>query len=75
MSFKSKEMKTVYRGHTIWLCRDRSLGGDINVYYTIVRDSDGFIVEDSFTSDTSPLRTLMKHMKGRVDAEIEGGRA
>lgn len=63
-------MKATYRGYEITVKRERCLGGWELLYFTIIRISDGYICEDSFTEDTSPVRTYLKYMRERVDAEL-----
>lgn len=64
-------MKTKYRGHTINAERDASMMGDQMIYFWVVRDEDGYVIEDSSTyaEDTS-VREVISGMKERVDAEI-----
>ena len=63
-------MQTIYRGHEINLSRERCMGGWDMLYYSIYRQSDGYECASGFTEDESPLRTYMKYMKERVDAEL-----
>lgn len=63
-------MKAIYRGHEINVNRERSMGGDDLLYYSIFRLSDGYECTSSFTYDDSPVATYMKYMKERVDAEL-----
>ena len=60
-------MKQSYRGFRIWVAREKALGGWDSVYFTVVRESDGWILEDSFTDGAENVREVMKHMKKRVD--------
>lgn len=64
-------MKRNYRGHEITVFRDQSLGGDVYLYYTIIRLSDGYICVDNFTSGAETVREFMGHMKERVDNELQ----
>ena len=63
-------MKIVHRGHTIELSREEALGGWESTYYTITRDSDGFICRDSFTEDETPLSEMAEGFKGLIDDEL-----
>ena len=66
-----KQLKEDYKGYEITVYRDKAMGGWDNTYFMIFRLSDGLCVEDSFTSGKDQLRTIMKHMKRRVDEFIE----
>ena len=63
-------MRQVYRGHEIDVRRERSLGGDMLLYMTIIRESDGYICEDTFSSGADTVRDMMRYMRERVDAEL-----
>ena len=63
-------MKTIYRGHEIKVTRERSMGGDDLLYYSIFRESDGYECTSGFTYDESPVHTYLQYMKERVDAEL-----
>jgi hypothetical protein len=63
-------VKEVYRGHEIKVTRERSMGGDDLLYYSIFRESDGYECSSGFTYDDSPVRTYLQYMKERVDAEL-----
>lgn len=64
-----------YRGHEIRAERQRSLGGDIFCYFSIVRESDQYICEESFSGDT--VRYMVKYLKRLVDLQLarDGGPA
>lgn len=59
-----------HRGHTIDVRREESLGGDMLLYYAVVRDSDGYCCVDSFEDSDHTVRELIGHMKARVDNEL-----
>lgn len=61
-------MKVVYRGHEIWAKREKALGGWDNLYFYIMRLSDNYMVEDSFTTGSDTVREMIGHLKKRVDA-------
>lgn len=63
-------MKTVHRGYEIDVRRDRSLGGDKLLYYSIFRVSDGREGTSGFTSGSETVREYLGYMKERVDAEL-----
>ena len=64
-------MKLQYRGFTLEAHRERSMGGDVLLYYSIFRDSDSYECASGYTFDESPIRVYLNHMKERVDAELE----
>lgn len=66
-------MKKVYRDHEITVVKEKSLGGWTNTYFTIVRLSDGLILEDGFTTGDDGVREVVKYMCGHVDDSIENG--
>lgn len=63
-------MKTIHRGHEIDVRRERSMGGDDLLYYSIFRVSDGYECTSGFTSDSSTVAEYTGHMKARIDAEL-----
>jgi len=64
-------MKTHYRGHMITVERDVSMMGDSMIYFFVVRQEDGYIIEDSCTyAEGNSVREVLAGMKERVDAEI-----
>jgi hypothetical protein len=63
-------VKVNYRRHEIDCHRAPSLGGDVLVYYSIVRVSDGYECDSGFTSDITNVRTQIRQMKDRVDEEL-----
>lgn len=71
MNLKNTKAEILYRGHRITAWREKCMAGYSLLYYTIVRNSDLFIVVDSFTEeDCSPAR-YVNMLTERVDAEIE----
>lgn len=60
-------MKQDYRGFELSARREKSLGGDTLLYYYIMRKSDGWFLEDSFTSGAETAREYMKYLKDMVD--------
>ena len=62
-------MKKIYRGHEIEAKREKSMGGEILLYFSIFR-TDGFEVASGFTSGTDRVVDFMKHLRARVDEEI-----
>lgn len=64
-------MKSTHRGHTIEVRREECLGGWPLLYFTIIRDSDGYFCEDSFEDSEETVRDKIKQLKARIDAELE----
>jgi hypothetical protein len=62
-------MKQKYRGHEIEAKREKSMGGDVLLYFSIFR-TDGFEVTSGFTYGTDKITDFMKHLRARVDEEI-----
>ena len=61
-----------HRGYTIEARRAESLGGDDNIYYSIIRKSDGYFVVDNFTSDETPVAEFVETvLKPMVDDIIK----
>lgn len=63
-------MKTSYRGYEIEVHREKCMGGWENLYLTIMRESDGKYVEDSFTEGSDTVPDFIGYMKERIDAEL-----
>jgi hypothetical protein len=64
-------MKTNYKGYKITAERDQAMGGWTNIYFSVYREKDGLLIEDSFTSGDEKIRDMIKYMKHRVDQFIE----
>ena len=63
-------MRLSYRGHEIEVQRERCLAGYDLTYFSIVRKSDGFVIEDSFTEGEDSVPEMVEHLIRRVDNEI-----
>lgn len=63
-------MRKVYRGHEIDVRRERSLGGDLLLYISIIRASDGYCCEETFSTGEDKISDMMRYMCERVDAEL-----
>lgn len=59
-----------YRGYEIIVKREKCLGGWPLLYYTIVRNSDGWLAVDAFQDSAETVRDMVKYMKERVDNEL-----
>ena len=63
-------MKVVYRGHEIDCHREVCLGGWSMLYFYVLRLSDGWFMEDSFSDSSDKPQTIIKFLKERVDGYI-----
>lgn len=59
-----------YRGHKIEVRREECLAGYDLIYFTIIRDSDGYLCEDSFTESDETVSEVMQVMKIRINNEL-----
>jgi hypothetical protein len=59
-----------HRGYEIDVHRDRCLGGWTLLYYTVIRQEDGYIAVESFEDSAETVRDMVRHMKDRIDAEL-----
>lgn len=64
-------MKTNHRGYEINAYKTQALGGWTNLYFSIVRSSDGLIVADSFTDGAESVRDIIRGLKSRVNEFIK----
>ena len=60
-------MKINYKGFELDARREKSMGGDTLLYYSIFRISDGYEVTSSFTYGLDKIRDFIKEMKVYVD--------
>jgi len=60
-------MNVVYKGFDIRVVREMSMGAGMHLYFTVIRKSDGYIVEDAFTEGSDTVREYIGYMKERVD--------
>jgi hypothetical protein len=63
-------MKINYRGFEIDAHRDRSMGGDMYLYYSVFRESDGWELTSGFTTGSDRVQTFVGYLKERVDRFI-----
>ena len=64
-------MKVSYKGYELEVKREGCLGGWSQVYMTIYRESDGLECECDFEDSEETVREKIKHLKWRVDNELE----
>lgn len=62
-----------YKGHEIEVKREESLSGRVLLYISIIRESDGYLVKEFPYDGSETVYQMMRHMKKRVDQEIEDG--
>lgn len=59
-----------YRGHEIRASREKSLGGDTLLYYSVIRESDGYICVDGFESGDETEGGMAAMLRKDVDAAL-----
>lgn len=62
-------MKEEYRGYEVEVTRDIHLGDEDHLFFSIIRLSDGYCVEESYTGPDA-IEDVIRHIKKRVDAAI-----
>lgn len=60
-----------YRGFTIDVWRDECLGGWSMIYYSIVRDKDGWELDCGFYDSEDPLMEFAEDCKHSIDDYFE----
>lgn len=60
-----------HRGYEIDVWREKCLGGWLMLYYTVVREEDGWFALDGFEDSAETVRDKIKQFKDRVDVELE----
>ena len=63
--------KISYKGFEIEAKREEALGGWENLYYYIMRESDEWFLEDSFTTGEDPADEFVDGLKDVVDDFLE----
>lgn len=64
-------MKRSYKGYDIEVTKEKSMGRDVLLYYSIFRQSDGLECCSGFTYGDESVSEFIKHMKDRVDGELK----
>ena len=64
-------MKVIYKGFEIEAHREKSMGGDTLLYYSIFRQADGWEMTSGFTYGSDRVQTFVKYLKERVDNFIK----
>lgn len=60
-------MKAKYRGWLIEANREESMIGDKRVYFCIIRESDGFIFDESSYDESLKVREVVADLKYVLD--------
>lgn len=63
-------MQQICRGHEIDVRRERSLGGDVLLYFSVFRASDGYECTSGFTTGDDTVRDYVRYMRERIDKEL-----
>lgn len=63
-------MKVSYKGYELEAYRERSLGGDKLLYWSIFRESDWYECDSGFSTGRDSVRIWIKLLKERVDKEL-----
>lgn len=64
-------MKVDYRGFEIDVCREQSLAGYSMLYFTVMRESDGWFLIDSFSESDDTPEDMVEGFKKSVDDYLE----
>ena len=64
-------MKVDYKGFEIEAKRERALGGWDNLYFYIMRVSDGWFMGDGFTEGEDKIEDFIGYLKERVDTYLK----
>lgn len=62
-------MRVEYRGYDIEVKREKSLGGNVLLYFSIYRKSDGYECLCDFEDSDETVRDKVKQLKERIDNE------
>lgn len=60
----------VYRGHEVRASREMSLGGDMLLYYSVIRESDGYICIEAFEGGDDTEHNMVAMLCKDVDAAL-----
>lgn len=64
-------MKTVYKGFEVEVKREKCLAGYPMLYFTVMRQSDGWYMIDSFSDSEDTVREMIADLKKSVDDYLE----
>jgi len=68
-------MKIQYKGFNIDAHREKSMGGETLLYYSIFRQSDGYEVISGFSYGTDRIQTFITYLKDIADDFLEDPQA
>ena len=68
-------MKVEYKGFEVDAHKEKSMGGDTLLYYSVFRKSDGYEVTSGFSYGTDPIRTFVKYLKDIANDFLEDPQA
>lgn len=63
-------LTATYRGYKIEVEREEAMGGWENLYYRIIRVSNGHFVVDNFTTGEDTEEEYIGYMKEWIDEEL-----
>lgn len=63
-------MKAIHRGFEIDVRREKCMAGYSLLYYSITRESDGYMPVDDYEDSAEKVADMVEHMKRRIDAEL-----
>jgi len=58
-----------YKGYEIEVKREECMAGYDLLYFTITRESDGYLCEGDFTDEEATVREFIGYMMERIDNE------
>lgn len=64
-------MRAIYRGYEIIVTREECLAGYSLLYISVFRLSDGFECVADVEDSGETVRSMIKYMKQRIDAELK----
>lgn len=67
---ESANVKASYRGHEISVTRERCLAGYPILYYSIVRESDGYECMSGLEDSSETVRDKVRQLRERIDNEL-----
>lgn len=68
-------MKVTYKGFEVDAHKEKSMGGDLLLYYSVFRVADGYEVTSGFSYGNDRVPTFVKFLKSTVDDFLEDPQA
>lgn len=62
-------MKVAYRGYDISVTREKAMNGDVLLYFSIFRQSDGYEALTDYEDSAETVRDKVAQLKERIDNE------